>query len=91
MKKILMILFASMFLLTGCSKEEDLICDIGSTTVTITFKDGKIIKYIDKIKGESSSSELDNLNRAYLSSVENNKDAINELREVITTMGGNCK
>lgn len=91
MKKILIILFVSMFLLTGCSKKEDLICDIGSTTVTITFKNGKIIKYVDKIKGESSKEDLDNMNKEYLKEIDNNKDAINKLREVITIMGGYCK
>jgi len=90
MKKILIILFVSMFLLTGCSKEEDLICDIGSTTVTITLKNGKIIKYVDKIKGEASRKELDNLNKEYLSEFDNNNDAVDKLKDVITIMGGNC-
>lgn len=91
MRKILIILFISMILLTGCSKKEDLICEIGSTTVTITLKKGKIIKYVDKIKGESTNEDLDNMNNEYLKEVNNNKDAINKLREVITIMGGYCK
>lgn len=91
MKKILIILFISIVLLTGCSKKEDLICDIGSTTVTITLKKGKIIKYVDKIKGESSKEDLDNMNNEYLREINNNSDAIIKLKEVITIMGGHCK
>lgn len=91
MRKILLVLFISICLLTGCSKEEELICDIGSTTVTITVKDGKIIKYVDKIKGESSREDLENMNDEYLKEINNNNDAIEELKNVITIMGGNCK
>ena len=91
MKRILIILFISMFLLTGCSKEEELICDIGRTTVTITLKNGKITKYVDKIKGESAKEDLDNMNNEYLKQIENNNDAISKLKDVITILGGNCK
>ena len=91
MKKILLILFISMFLLTGCLKEENLICDIGSTTVTITLKNGKIIKYVDKIKGDSAKEELYNMNNEYLREIDDNNDAIDKLKEVITILGGNCK
>ena len=80
-----------MFLLTGCSKKEDLICDFGSTTVTITLKNGKIIKYVDKIKGESTKEDLDNMNNEYLKEIYNNSDAIIKLKEVIVVMGGICK
>lgn len=91
MKKVLIILFVNLFLLTGCHKEESLICDIGNTTVTITLKDGKIIKYVDKIKGESTKDDLDNMNNEYLREIDNNKDAITKLKEVIIIMGGSCE
>lgn len=91
MKKILIILFISVVLLTGCTKEENLICDIGNTTVTITLKNGKIIRYFDKVKGESTKEDLDNMNNEYLREIDNNKDAINKLKEVITILGGSCE
>lgn len=91
MKKVFLLILFCILLLTGCSKEEELICDIGTTTVTVTIKEGKIISYVDKIKGELDSEGIKRLNESYLKSVTNNNDALNTLRDVIATMGGNCK
>ena len=71
--------------------KEELTCDIGSTTVTVTVKNGKIISYIDKIEGDLDSEGIEQLNESYLKGITNNIDAINTLRDVIATMGGNCK
>jgi len=91
MKKIILLLIFSILLLTGCAAKEELVCDIGSTVVTVTVQKGKIISYIDKIEGELSSEGIKQLNESYLESITNNVDAINKLRDVIATMGGNCR
>ncbi len=91
MRKIFLLFIFSILLLTGCSSIEELTCDIGSTTVTVTVKNGKIISYIDKIEGDLDSEGIAQLNESYLKDITSNTDAINKLRDVIATMGGNCK
>lgn len=92
--KIILIIICAV-LLTGCSKEKDeensLKCDIGNTTITLTFKKGKIIKYVDKIQGDLDKDEIDELNNAYLNEVDDNSSAITILRGVIASNGGDCK
>lgn len=90
MKKII-ILFVFVILLTGCGKKEKLVCDLGTTTITITFKSGKIISYYDKITGEISKDNLKELNETYLKNINNNTSAIEKLKEVINEMDGVCQ
>lgn len=91
MKKILLLIMISMLFLTGCSTTEELTCDIGITTVTITIKKGKIISYVDKLDGDLSKEKIDLLNESYLKDINDNNDAINKLRDVIATTGGTCR
>ena len=91
MRKLFLLFIFSILLLTGCSLEEELTCDISSTTVTVTVKNGKIISYVDKIKGDLDSEGINQLNESYLKDITSNTDAINKLRDVIASIGGNCK
>lgn len=91
MKKVFLIILFSAILLTGCSKEEEIICDIGATTVTVTVKNGKIISYNDKVSGDLDAEGIERLNESYLKDIKNNKDAVNELKDVLASMGANCK
>ena len=92
--KIILIIICAV-LLTGCSKEKEeeniLKCDIGNTTITLTFKKGKIIKYVDEIQGDLAKDELEELNNSYLENVNDNSSAISILRGVIASNGGDCK
>lgn len=90
MKKIFL-LFICVLLLTSCSNKSELVCDIGITTVTITIKDGKIINYFDKLDGALDNDDITQLNKAYLQDINTNEDAIAKLRDVIASMGGNCR
>lgn len=94
MKYRLSLLLLVSFLLVGCgnkSVEENLVCDIGKSAITVTVKDGQIIKYTDKIRGNASREEIDVLNDSHLKDITNNKDALSKLREVIAESGGDCK
>ncbi len=94
MRKILFLIIVVLLMsivVTGCDKKEDLVCDIGSTTITITLKKGKITRYYDEIKGDSTKEEINLLNKNYLKEIKNNKDAIEALRDVIANNGGSCK
>lgn len=91
MRKVFLLFIFSVLLLTGCSSVEKLTCDIGTTTVTVTVKSGQIISYVDKLKGDLDSEKIEQLNEFYLKDITSNTDAINKLRDVIATMGGNCK
>lgn len=90
--KVVLIVMIS-FLLIGCSdyKEDILECDIGNTVITLTVKNGKIIKYNDKIQGDLKEEEIAVLNNSHLTDIDNNQDALSKLREVIASSGGNCK
>lgn len=91
MKYKILLLIICLSLLTGCTSKEDVLtCNIGSTTITITVKNGKIVKYNDKINGDISNEEIDTLNKSYLEDIDNNKDAITKLREVIASNTGDC-
>lgn len=94
MKKILIILFISFIFVTGCGKKDntdELKCEMSNTTITITVEKGKIIKYVDKVRGDISKEEINVLNESYLKNIKDNKEAINKLREVIASTGGDCK
>jgi len=90
MKKIFLLIIG-ILLLTGCSTSDKITCDIGNTVVDITLKQGKIINYKDKIKGELTTEEINRLNKSYLNEITNNNDAINKLKDVIAEMGGMCR
>jgi len=95
MKKIILCMIITLLLLTGCGKKENNImkleCRLSTTTITLTIEGGKITKYVDKISGEISQSEINLLNENYLSDIDNDKDAISKMREVIASNGGDCK
>lgn len=76
--------------MTGCSKKEELICDIADTKITVTVKNGKIISYYDEVKGNSSDEDIKILNDSYLEDVNDNSEALSILKDVIAQNGGNC-
>lgn len=93
MKKIF-VLIIILLLVVGCSKKEEkqvvLECEFPNTTITLTIEDGKIIKYVDKIQGEFSVEDIEILNNSYLANISNNNEALNKMKEVIATNGGDC-
>ena len=94
MKKVLLFFIVCFLLITGCGKKEEKInleCELTSTTITLTIEKGQITKYVDKISGEISQSEIDVLNESYLKGITDNQDAITKMREVIASNGGDCK
>ena len=94
MKYKVVLVVISILLLLGCSstpKEDILECDMGNTVITLTIREGKIIKYVDKIRGELLQDEIDVLNQSHLQDIEDNKAALTKLRGVIATSGGDCK
>ena len=87
MKKIILscLLIACSLLMTGCgSKSTQLTCDI-------TFEKGKITSYYDAITGAAGSKEIENLNDNYLKDVTSNSEALDIMRDVVATNGGNCQ
>lgn len=93
MKKIIIVLFISFIFITGCGNKDkiaELKCEMPTTTITITVDKGKIIKYVDEIRGDISKEEINVLNESYLKDIKDNKEAINKLREVIASTGGDC-
>lgn len=94
LKKIILscLLIACSLLMTGCgSKSTQLTCDIGKTSITITFEKGKITSYYDAITGAAGSKEIENLNDNYLKDVTSNSEALDIMRDVVATNGGNCQ
>jgi hypothetical protein len=92
--KMLFVLILLMVIITGCGKKEKdkiLICRFPNTTITLTIRDGKIIKYIDDVQGEFSFDKIEQLNDEYLENINDNKDAYIKLREVIASTGGDCQ
>lgn len=91
MKIKLLLILTVCFLLVGCtSSQEQLKCDIGATTITITVEKGKIISYYDKIEGDLPQEEIDVLNESHLKNITNNQEAMDKLKDVIASSGGNC-
>ena len=91
MKLKLLLVLSICLLLVGCgSNKEELKCDMGATTITITIQKGKIISYYDEIEGDLSQDEIDVLNESHLKDITNNQEALDKLRDVIASSGGNC-
>ena len=89
-KYSIILLLVSFLFLTGCTTKEELTCEYENTSITITLESGKIIKYVDKITGEASKEAIEIMNNDYLKDINDNEEAIEKLKEVIATTGGDC-
>lgn len=89
-KYSIILLLVSFLFLTGCTTKEELTCEYENTSITITLESGKIIKYVDKITGETSKEAIEIMNNDYLKDINDNEEAIEKLKEVIATTGGDC-
>lgn len=90
MKYKILLLLVSLLLLTGCGNNEEILtCSFTNTTITVTVRNGKIIRYVDELTGKASDEEIKIMNDEYLKDVSID-DAINKLKEAIANVGGDC-
>lgn len=90
MKKIifLILLITTFIFTTGCNNNK-LECSLTNDKFTLVFKDGKIIKYLDKSGREEDSSKIEEFN-TYLVNDNNNTDAMSTIKALLASFGGNC-
>ena len=88
MKKLI-ILFI-LVLTVGCSKIEEITCNIEGKKATFTLKNGIIKSYkIDEKK--ISQSEIDEINGTYFTSSTNNDEGRIVLNNYVNELGGTCE
>ncbi len=88
MKKILLIT-ATLFLITGCDKGEELTCTINNEEAIFTMKNGIITSYT--LDGQKQSqNEVDELNGTYFTSSTNNEEGKQALQDYVNSLNGNC-
>ncbi len=88
MKKLIIILF-SIFLLTGCTKGEEVTCNINGKEAIFTIKNGLVTKY--KLAGEKQKkSEIDEINGEYFTSSDDNEEGKLALQTYVSSLGGTC-
>ena len=91
MKKIFSVLILVLLLiLTGCSlKRDTLHCNLNDEKFDLVFENGKIVKYLDHNNKEQSSDIIEEMN-TYLKDSSNNKEAINTIKTLVISSGGDC-
>ena len=87
MKKILLII--PLILLTGCTKGEEITCNIDNKKAIFTMKNGIITSYTLDNKNKSQS-EIDELNGTYFTSSTNNEEGKEALQKYVNSLNGNC-
>ena len=88
MKKLI-ILFI-LVLTVGCSKGEEITCNIEEKKATFTLKNGIIDNYkLDNKK--ISQSEIDEINGTYFTSSTNNDEGRIILNNYVNELGGTCE
>lgn len=90
MKKIifLILIITTLTITTGCSNNK-LECNLTNDKFTLVFKDGKIIKYLDKNGMEEDLSKIEEFN-TYLVDTDNNTDAMSTIKALLASFGGSC-
>ena len=88
MKKISVLLF--ILLLVGCTKGEEITCNIEGKKAIFQLKNGMITSY--KLDGKKvSKSEIDEINGTYFTSSTNNEEGKNVLNDYVYELGGTCE
>lgn len=88
MKKLI-ILFI-LVLTVGCSKGEEITCNIEGKKATFTLKNGIIKSY--KLESKKiSQSEIDEINGTYFTSSTNNDEGKIVLNNYVNELGGTCE
>ncbi len=88
MKKYIIVLFI-VFVLTGCTKGEEVICTVNNKKAIFTLKNGIITNY--KLDGKMKKKyEIDEINGTYFTNSENNEEGVQVLREYVNSLGGTC-
>ena len=88
MKKISVLLF--ILLLVGCTKGEEITCNIEGKKAVFQLKNGMITSY--KLDGKKvSKSEIDEINGTYFTSSTNNEEGKNVLNDYVYELGGTCE
>lgn len=88
MKKLFVILLG-IFILTGCTKGETVMCTINNKEAIFEMKDGMITSYKLDEKNKSSS-EVDEINGTYFTSSTNNEEGKEALKKYVSSLGGSC-
>lgn len=87
MKKNLLVL--CLFILTGCSKGENMECTINGKKAIFTLKNGIVSAYV--LDGKSKGrSEIDELNGTYFTSSKTNEEGKLVLKNYVSSIGGSC-
>ena len=88
MKKISVLLF--ILLLVGCTKGEEITCNIEGKKAVFQLKNGMITSY--KLDGKKvSKSEIDEINGTYFTSSTDNEEGKNVLNDYVYELGGTCE
>lgn len=88
MKRISVLLF--ILLLVGCTKGEEITCNIEGKKAIFELKNGMITSY--KLDGKKvSKSEIDEINGTYFTSSTNNEEGKNVLNDYVYELGGTCE
>lgn len=88
MKKINLLLF--ILLLVGCTKGEEITCNIEGKKAIFELKNGMITSY--KLDGKKvSKSEIDEINGTYFTSSTDNEEGKNVLNDYVYELGGTCE
>ena len=83
-------LFLILFLMVGCTKGEEVTCNIEGKKAIFTLKNGIVSSY--KLDGkEVSKSEIDEINGTYFTSSTNNEEGKNVLNNYVFELGGTCE
>lgn len=89
MRKISILLFI-LFLTVGCTKGEEVACNIEGKKAIFTLKNGIVVNY--KLDDKAvSRSEVDEINGTYFTSSTTNEEGKEVLNNYVDSLGGSCE
>ena len=88
MKKLSILLF--VLLTVGCTKGEEVTCNIEGKKAIFTLKNGIVVSYKQDNK-EVSKSEIDEINGTYFTSSTTNEEGKEVLSNYVDSLGGSCE
>lgn len=88
MKKILFVI-TILFVLTGCSKGEEVNCVVRGEKAVFTLKDGIVSSFVLNGK-KQSMAEVDEINGTYFTSSTTNEEGKLALKNYVSSLGGSC-
>lgn len=86
-KKVIFLL--GIILLTGCTKGEEVTCNINGKKAIFTLKNGIVASYT--LDGQKQKhSEIDEINGTYFTSSTTNEEGKIVLQNYVNSLGGYC-